>query len=557
MPNWRWFLAVVITFSLAIFLRFYLLGQVPVSLYWDETAILVDARSIAATGQDIHGNAWLQAIFPSYGDYKLPVYIWLASLSVKLLGASELTVRLPSAVAGLLTMIVGGLIAWELFSPAKKSAKQWLFVITALVIAIAPWSVMFSRTGFEGHVGQLLLALSIWGALKMKSHWFWGVVAALVGGLATYTYFSIRFVWPVVFVLVSLLFTSKKGWRRFVTGLILPLLIYAMTLWPMSQSPLYPASNQFRLSATSVLNVADWAIISNEYKLQAGNTLIDKLIYHPSVLMARELWRNYADNLSADFLFLSGDPNLRHGTGRHGLFLWPFLLPFIYGWYTLFPKHWKQGLLLLGWWLIAFLPASVPETTPHALRSLNALVPLALVIAWGCWQLWQTLWATPKPKLISQLVFIAWGGVIGLSLYDFTSYYFQTYPALSAQDWQDGYKAVAHEAWANKDQMDVVWVEPFDARFYLWLLAYEVPVEQYSQIAFHNYVPNAIGNIRFRWFDWGKLPTLSEKTMLLARKDFIDWNLETVPYPPRWYKTFTRADGVTEFAAVYFEKAGP
>ena len=102
--------------------------------------------------------------------------------------------------------------------------------------------------------------------------------------------------------------------------------------------------------------------------------------------------------------------------------------------------------------------------------------------------------------------------------------------------------------------MDVIWVEPFDARFYLWLLAYEVPVEQYSQITFNNYIPESIDNIRFRWFDWGKLPTLSEKTLLLARKDFIDWNLETVPYPPQWYKTFTRTDGVQEFAAVYFEK---
>jgi hypothetical protein len=103
--------------------------------------------------------------------------------------------------------------------------------------------------------------------------------------------------------------------------------------------------------------------------------------------------------------------------------------------------------------------------------------------------------------------------------------------------------------------MDVVWVEPFDSRFYLWLLAYEVPVAEYKKLEFANFMPNAIGNIRFRWFDWKKLPTLSEKTMLLAKKDFIDWNLETVPYPPRWYKTFSRTDGVQEFATVYFEKS--
>ena len=553
MPNWRFLLAVGLVFLLAIALRFYLLGRVPVSLYWDETAILVDARSIAATGQDMHGNSWLQAILPSYGDYKLAVLIWLASLSVKLLGATELAVRLPSALSGILTMIFGGLIAGELLVSTKK-LRWWLFVLTAAVIAIAPWSVLFSRTGFEGHVGQLLLAVSIWCALKARKQWGWGILAALIGGLATYTYFSIRFVWPVVFFLVVTLFTVKKTWRSFLLQLVVPFLLYAVSLRPMYQSPLYEASNQFRLSATSVLNMADWPIVANEYKLPAGNTLLDKAMYHPWVLISRELAKNYADNLSFDFLFLTGDPNLRHGTGRHGLFLWPFFLPLVYGWYTLFPKFWRQGVLLLGWWLVALLPASVPETTPHALRSLNALMPLSLVIAWGVWQWWRVTWQARQRQWLEKGIFLVWSMAVGLALFDFVTYYFQVYPALSAKEWQDGYKAVAHEAWVNRADMDVVWVEPFDPRFYLWLLAYEVPVQEYRQISFNNYMPEAIENIRFRWFDWGKLPTLSEKTMLLARKDLIDWNLETAAYPPRWYKPLVRADKVAEFAAVYFEK---
>src|SRR3990167_5905412 len=188
MPNWRWFVAILVVFSLAIAVRIYGLGSNPISLYWDETAILVDARSVAATGRDMHGNIWLQAIFPSYGDYKLPVYIWLASVSVKLFGASELAVRLPSALAGILTMVFGGLIAWELLPQLKRLARKWLFVVVAAVIAMAPWSILFSRIGFEGHVGQLLLAMSIWCTLKAKKHWGWSMVAALLGGLATYTY---------------------------------------------------------------------------------------------------------------------------------------------------------------------------------------------------------------------------------------------------------------------------------------------------------------------------------------------------------------------------------
>ena len=560
MSKWLFALILSFIFLIGLTVRFYRLGEVLVSLYWDETAILVDARAIAATGQDMHGNAWLSAIFPSYGDYKLPVYIWLASISVKLWGASNWALRLPSALAGMATIFIGGALASQLAGSIKKQHQQSIFLWTAFIIALTPWSILFSRTGFEGHVGQLLMATSIWLAFKTKKHWVWGLAAALLGGLATYTYFSIRFVWPVVFVATICLFAGpqRKGqnlWRWLGLNLILPLLIFTLSLWPMYRSPFYKISNQFRLSATSVLNMADWPVVSNQYKLSAGNTLFDKVIYHPKVLLIRELAKNYADNLSSDFLFFTGDPNLRHGTGRHGLFLTIFILPFIYGWFVLFTKHWRVGVLLLLWWLTALLPASVPETTPHALRSLNALVPLTVVIGWGCFYGWQKIKQAVEPSWLKLAFGLSLLSIVAFSFWDFTTFYFSVYPSLSASEWQTGFADLAHEAWQQKQEMDVVWIEPFDSRFYLWLMAYELPVEDFSKIEFDQYMPTHIDNIRFRWFDWGKLPTLSEKTVLIARKDFIDWQLETIASrQPNWYKIFYTADYRPEYAAIYFEK---
>jgi len=51
-----WFGFIFILF-LAIFLRFYKLGQIPVSLYWDEAAILLDAKIVSRTGHDMHNNS--------------------------------------------------------------------------------------------------------------------------------------------------------------------------------------------------------------------------------------------------------------------------------------------------------------------------------------------------------------------------------------------------------------------------------------------------------------------------------------------------------------------
>lgn len=559
MKKWPIFLSVILVL-LAIFLRFYQLGAVPVSLYWDEMAMLVDAKAVAATGHDMHGNSMWQAIFPSYGDYKLPVYIWLASLSVKLFGVSDWAVRLPSALAGLGTILLASCLVKKLFPKFKQLTSLALFV--ALVVAVSPWSVMFSRTAFEGHVAQFLVALGIWLTLRKQRWGEWSLVAALIGGLATYTYFSVRYIWPVVFTAVTLLFVidwSKKFelkhyFKQFLFLILLPLGLYFVSLKPMYNSPLYAVSNQFRLSTVSILNKADWPVVSNQYKLLAGNSLLDKLTYHPYVLIARELAQNYADNMSADFLFLTGDPNLRHGTTQHGLFLWIFLPSFVYGWYKFFPKYWRQGSLLLVWWLIALLPASVPETTPHALRTLNALVPLSLVIGWGSYWLvndLNQLKLMPKLKLLINLALI---GLTSLVVGLFADYLFKVYPVTSAPKWQAGYKELAEVIAQEKTGKDTVWIEPFDNVWYLWLMGYETPVSEFKNIKFSNYQPKNIENVVFKEFDWAKVKTMEPKTIVAGKKEILDAKLALSPVKPTWYKTITTIDGETPFAIIYFEK---
>ena len=65
MTNKRFWIIFSIIILVAVFLRFYQLGEIPVSLYWDEVAMLVDAKSVAATGMDMHGRAWYQVMYPS------------------------------------------------------------------------------------------------------------------------------------------------------------------------------------------------------------------------------------------------------------------------------------------------------------------------------------------------------------------------------------------------------------------------------------------------------------------------------------------------------------
>jgi hypothetical protein len=46
-------------FLASVLFRFWQLGKTPVGLYWDETAIYVDAKTVSQTFKDMHGNTAL------------------------------------------------------------------------------------------------------------------------------------------------------------------------------------------------------------------------------------------------------------------------------------------------------------------------------------------------------------------------------------------------------------------------------------------------------------------------------------------------------------------
>ena len=79
----------------------------PPSLNWDEVSLGYDAYSLLKTGRDQWGIP-LPVIFRAFGDYKLPVYEYLAVPFV-------FSPRLVSVIAGTLLTIVTYAIAFKLF----------------------------------------------------------------------------------------------------------------------------------------------------------------------------------------------------------------------------------------------------------------------------------------------------------------------------------------------------------------------------------------------------------------------------------------------------------
>lgn len=454
--NW-WWLGLM---GVGIFLRLWRFGHVPVSLYWDEMAMWNDARSIATTGKDLFARSWLQPLFISYGDFKMPVMIWMIGVVSFLVRDPFVAVRLPSLLAGLLALPLAAVLLHDLLPP-QPHIRRIGSRVTLVVAALLPWTVHFSRVGFEGHVGAVALLASVVSLLRLyrTQRWWWVPLWIACGLLAVYSYFSVRYVWPVI-SLGTLLFVTTRTWRRMSMLVIGGLLVWGLGLVPMMRGDFYKASNEYRLSAANILSNYDRPHVINAWRMEAGNSVWSRLIYNEKLEIGRTLFGQYLAYLDPAYLFVTGDPNARHTSGISGIML-PIMAPF----FLLGVRWWAQrspraAVFLALWWVAGVLPAAVPLDVPHALRSLNVFPVMIAVVTGGGLALapwWRRWWLR---SVLAGLL------VTNLAFWSYTM--FALTPRRSAAEWQDGYWQLAQEVARVRDHYVFVYVDGFDARFFLY-----------------------------------------------------------------------------------------
>lgn len=491
-----WLIGLILTLAIAV--RLVGLGSVPASLYWDEIAMLVDSRSIAATGNDFHGLPGLSPILPSYGDYKLPVYVWLSVPSMKLSLPPEIQIRLVSALIGIATVVISGLLAYELLPRSAKQFRTIFFLTTLFVLAILPWSIVFSHAAFEGHLGQFLLTLSIYFILKSRNrHWLL-LLSGLIGIVAMDTYYSVRFVWPLValagciFVYFTQAHQTKhwtKSWIFFTTMMFI---VFALGWLGMTQARWYHESEQFRLGSDSILTISPYVDYQNTFREIGGNSLFTRIFSHRRLLQLHDFVANFSEYLNPTYLFFHGDANVRHGTGWHGLAYLAMLPLLVLGIMTGWKRYRMVLFFLISWWFIALIPASIPNDVPHALRSLNAMVPFGLLIALG---LAEVFYNSICLRFKVGLLFV---GVLLASFAYFAYYYFLIYPVVSASSWQSGYDQLAKQvATFQRESADSspVYIDNGDSRFFLWYLIYSgINPENYAKSEQHAFEITSIND---------------------------------------------------------------
>lgn len=473
---------------LAFFLRVYKVETVPPGLTWDEAALGYNGYSILKTGRDEYGK-FLPLIFKSFGDYKPGLYVYLTVPSILFFGLNEFAVRLPSVVAGTLLVGVLSFLIREFFG----SNRGRLAFLTAVVAAISPWLIHFSRGAWEANVAVLEVVLGIYFFIKLikTRKQIWGFNSSVFFGLTYFTYQGAKAFSTLLFLgLLTFWLKDLKKFSFSKAKLFVPILVGFILI----NFGLFIGQTSGRIKVMSLFSyrrpLAEVQKIKNEE--DESRKWAFPIFHSESLSFLRGFLGRYFNYFSGRFLFFEGDwSSKRHGPPYTGMLLLT-TLPFLgLGIYDLFSRQ-RNNLenFLLYWLLVAPIPAALTRDSIQAVRSLPMAIPLVFLTATGV-DYFLFLIKSAKFLFLGKLILIL---MLSLNLIYYLDLYFVHYPLNSYREWLVGYKEIMTLVKEKQKLFPKVIItqklgQPYI--FYLFFLKY--PPQDYQKQAY--LVENSSGDV--------------------------------------------------------------
>lgn len=412
---------------LAIFFRFWHINSLPSGLNWDEISHGYTAYSLLLTGKDQWGVKWPLFNFRAYGDYPTTFDTYLSIPFVKTLGLNALSIRLPSAIFGVIFVIL-------IFFFTKLILKNdRLALFCMLLAAICPWTLFPSRGVFQSNFSQVLLLSGIYFFLVALKKPKLFIFSAISFGLSLYSYHNARIITPAI-VPILILFnfqTFKKIFNKNKVFIFLSLSIFLLIAIPNLMNLFSPESTA-RNQWVGIINPNSINLINEKRRLFTGPQIINRLINNKAVFFSQTVIVNYLNLLNPLPLFFRGSQDYQFNPPNTGL-LYLILLPFFYlGLIKLLfsKKDRRSNWQLLFYFLLCLFPAVLTVGDFPSIRATTALPFYFLIIAIGLNQL-----DYRRFKAVYYLtVFIV--------LLEFINFWknYQTYNINYSHTWQYGYQ---------------------------------------------------------------------------------------------------------------------
>lgn len=412
-------LAIIVVIGL--FLRVISLGTNPPAMHADEADTGYTALSLIETGKDPYGNKWPLQFKDQASNFRAPLYTYSVIPSVYLLGLSPLATRLPSALYGTALIVVVYFLLQKLFK------NPGISLIGAFLTAINPWSIHLSRTGLEVQLSVLLTALAILFFLLRDKKKYFLYLSFITFGLSLFSYHPAKIFTPLV--IVFLIIMNFKKLKNNKLSLVISSIIFSFFLVLMLLLAIH-ANGASEFSNVSIFDSARASEIVNMQRTQTLASLkLSSVFSNKPVYYLREFVNHYVGPLSINYLFINGESSLDKGIGNYGQYHLFELLPFLLGLVALWKRGGKIFILILGWFIIALVPAGITKTGYYAYRDVNAMIPPIIITSLGIYESIKYL-NRKKLQVLSYFYLVFSFFIFAFFVYN---YYF-SYPVY-ARDW--------------------------------------------------------------------------------------------------------------------------
>ncbi len=342
------------------------------------------------------------------------MYGYFAYVSSLIFGDGAIGIRAPAILFGLVCIVLVYLITRELFWDEKSA------LFAAFFMAVIPWSIHYSRVGWEPAAFLPLLLLAVYlmvHGISSGERWM-TVLSFGTFSITVYTYqaaplYALLFLLALVFIYRRYFL---REWRVFLGGSIV----------------------------AGALIVPHFVTILNEHLISAR---VDRIFIFSEGVTPESVgtfFTNYISHYTPSFLFADGDFNLRHGA-RTGTVYWAMLPLMLAGILYLFrPGFDRKSVAFVVFWIAVFplAAALTNDGIPHATRSLTGAPLLCILSGLGAGGLMATLdRVTGRPAyslaLAALIVVLSFA-----SLAVFARKYYYEYPKQSCGAWECGHKDI-------------------------------------------------------------------------------------------------------------------
>lgn len=459
---------------LGFVLRVWQVGDIPTGLNRDEAGIGYNAYSILHTLKDEYGHL-LPLSFESFGDWKLPLYIYSTSIALFFEPLSVFAVRLPSVLFGIFTILLTYVFVKSIFSEFVR--KDTIALLSSFFLAISPWHIHFSRVASEANTAVFLVVLGL-TLFSIGSRMVHLVASSLILSLSLYSYHGNHIFTPLVFAALCILLltrkTPKKGTFVFIAVfLVSSFIIFNKTLFSADVTKiagLTPLSDKYRVYEAV-------ALPRGEHQVGQGN-LLTKMFHNKTSFFFQSIMNGYVKGISTDFLFIKGGGNLQHNIPGIGNMYISDIVFLSIGLFLLFHSRLKWRWFLLYWFLISPIPASFTKDAPHSARML-AFLPLPFIlISIGTKGIIEKARSFREKTAISFAVAIIF--VLNLAVY--LDLYHIHFPVNSEIAWGGGFEELVRDISVLSPRYREIIMDRPDYSPYIYFLFYgKVNPERYQQ----------------------------------------------------------------------------